>query len=285
MKLFIKVLTLCLLLVFVERFCRWKTGGFRLKKATTLHSYPFGAISQGVPREANQSFYYLASGVQSYVFIGEDGETILKLFKHHHFGPSIDLLKKTLPKKLADSIIKKREGRMKNIFDSALIAYVELQEKTGVFYLHLGKTDQLLNSISLHDKLGISHQIDLDHTEFLLQRRAETVYEKLHHLFEKTKVDEAISSMKELLQLIETRSRQGIKNKDGNILENCGFYHGSPLEIDIGSFIHRNKSSHNPDPHKKAVVRATLQLLNFVKKNYPDELPRCKRELIYENLL
>lgn len=284
MNPFVKSLLLCFSIISIERFCRLQTGGFRFHKAAVTHTYPFKQISGSIPTEAKQPFYYLASGVQSYVFIGKDRETILKLFKHHHFGPSSDTLKKILPQNLSRPLIKKREKRMLNLFSSAQIAYGQLQEKTGVFYLHLGKTNGKHGKISLFDKLGICYDLDLDQTEFILQRRAETAFEKLHKLFKNGQTDEAISSMKDLLHLIEQRSMQGIKNKDGNILENCGFFGRHPLEIDVGSFIHRNASA-NPQPHKKAVLRATLQLLNFVKKNYPEELPRCKRELIYENII
>ncbi len=278
-----KVLFSVAALFVTERFCRLQTDGFRLAKATTSHTYPFQQVSEGSPKQLHQPFYYLGSGVQSYVFLGEDNETILKLFKHHHFGPSVEFCKWALPKCLSKTIVKKREKRMQGLFESAFIAYDKLASHTGVFYLHLGKSTSALGNLPIYDKLGILHHLDLDQTEFILQHKAETVENRLHSLLSQGKVTEAISSMKDLLALIQNRSKKGIKNKDGNVLENCGFLDKQPLEIDIGSFIYRTNSSH-PNPHKKTAIRATLKLLGFIKKHYPQYLFQCRQELLYENI-
>jgi len=275
---------LCLFLVIaVERFCRWQTGGFLFTKATTAHVYPFSSTPQVGPSELHQTFYFLGSGVQSYAFLGEDGKTVIKLFKHHHMGLSTDLMKKLLPQAIATPILRNRENRMKHIFKSAQIAFEELPEETGVYYTHLGKTDCLLGQITLCDKIGIFHQLDLDQTEFVLQKRAEPVCERLHILFRSKKTGEAMQAMQNLLTLIENRSRKGIKNKDGKVTENCGFIRDTPIELDIGSYAYRSRST-NPDPHKKAVLKATLQLLHWVKINYPENLQQCRKCLLDENL-
>ncbi len=274
----------CILLVAIERFCHWQTGGFRLAKATTTHLYPFKASPLPPPQGIYQSFSFLGSGVQFYVFVGEDQQTILKLFKHHHTGPSNDLVATLFPKRFAQTIFNKREKRMSHLLKSAQIAFQYLPKETGVFYIHLQKTDQDLGSIPLYDKIGIAHQLNLDQTEFILQKRIQPLTERLNDLFQRGQIDKALQSMDDLLLLIENRSKAGIKNKDGKILKNCGFLGDEPIEMDIGSYVLR-KESKCPNPHQKARLKATLQLLSWVKCNYPSYLSICREKLIDENAL
>lgn len=274
-----------LALAAVERFCHWQTGGFRMAKAVTSRVYPLNAPFASTPTslpELDQSFYFLASGVQCYVFLGEDGKTILKLFKQYHGYLSTDLLRKAFPPSFTRGALQKREKRMATLFRSARIACENLSEETGVYFTHLQKTTPFFKTIKIYDKLGIPHTLDLDQTEFILQKRAEVAGERLHRLFKNDQVAEANKEMNELLDLIENRSRKGIKNKDGKIMHNCGFLGEKPVELDIGSFVVRSSRSHSHDPHKKARVKATRQLLSWVKKQYPQHFPFCKKELLNE---
>lgn len=275
----IKKMIFCLIaFIALERFCHMQTAGFRLTKASTAHIYPFSAPVEEPPPSIRQSFHYLGKGVQFYVFIGEDQQTILKLFKHHHAGLSTDNAKRLLPKRIADSILKKREKRVMHLFKSTQIALKEIPQETAVFYTHLNKSDHQLGKIALYDKLGIRHQLDLDQTEFILQKRAVPLEEKLNELFITNRVEEAISSMQKLVALIENRSKKGIANKDGRIFRNCGFLENEPLEIDVGSFVYSNK----PDAYKRAKARATKKLLQWVETNYPENLAQAKETLLNE---
>lgn len=268
-------------LVAIERFCHFQTGGFRLNKAICCHEYPFHYETEKIPSCLHQSFHYLGKGVQFYAFLGEDQQTILKLFKHHHLGPSIDVLKKIFPRHFVRGIIASREKRMCHLFRSAKIAIEHLPKETGVLFLHVGKAGNRLGQGKIYDKMGNSYDLDFDTVDFLLQKRAIPVKQMLDSLFQKGLSETAITRMNTLIQLIENRSRKGIKNKDGNILENCGFVGENPVELDIGSFVYRTQSD-NPDPHGKAGMRARLQLLGWVKQNYPDQLPLCKKVLLHE---
>ncbi|NGX39053.1 MAG: hypothetical protein KR126chlam1_00373 [Chlamydiae bacterium] len=282
-KLF-KVFFFVLALVATERFCRSQTDGFRLTKAINSYSYSFKDREQVTPQEVFQSFHFFGSGVQFYVFVGEDQKTILKLFKHHHMGPSTGFIKKYLPDALTKSIVQKREKRMHHLFTSVAIAHNELPQETGVFYTHLSKTNNQLGTIPLYDPLGICHQVDLDRAEFLLQKRAIPLAQYLDPLFKNGCIDQAISAMKGILTLIECRSEMGIKKKDGKVCENCGYIGPLPAEIDIGSYVIRSRSTCK-NPHKKTRLKATLGLLLWVKKHYPENLKECHEKLLDENLL
>jgi hypothetical protein len=265
-----KILCACLLFFAFERFCRIQTGGFRLHKASVRHSYPFTAPTAPPLPCLDQPFYFLGSGVQFYVFEGKDGQTILKLFKHHHLGPSTDTLETLFPKGWIKKLIEKRERRMHHLLTSAKIAEEKLKSQTAVMYTHLEKTEGLLGEAKIYDKLGICHRLNLDRTEFVLQKKAEPLAPYLTRLLKEGEKEKAKASIASLLSLIEERSRLGIKNKDQKVLENCGFINDQPFELDIGSFVTRTKSTH-PNPHQKAAMRAKRQIFNWLKKNRQDE--------------
>lgn len=249
------ILSLCVI-VAIERFCYFQTGGFRLAKVTSTQTYPFSSPVTEPPQSLYQPFHYLGKGVQCYVFIGKDRKTILKLFKHYHTGWPTGA--------------QRRERRMIRMLKSCEIALKQLPQETGVFYAHLQKGDHHLGKIEIHDKLGIVHQLNLDQTEFLLQKRAIPLEEELDRLFSSNQVDAAIERMQSLLGLIEARAMKGIRNKDGRIFQNCGFIGEQPVEIDVGSYGYG---------HAKSSAKARAKLLKWVKENYPQYLKQCEERL------
>jgi len=275
----VKFFLIALAVVAVERFCHWQTDGFRLAKVSVQRTHPFEYPADFPPASIEQKFTFLGSGTQAYAFLGEDGETILKLFKQYHGNFSTDLIA-ALPETIGKTFLEKRDRRLGHILGSAQIAAEMLPEGTGVIYAHLAQTEMGLGTIEIIDKLGMSRSLDLDNTLFVLQKRAELVPDRLHRLFSIGQVQEAVKQMKSLVHLIESRSMQGIKNKDGNVLRNSGFLGDQPVEIDVGSYTHRNKSTH-PNPHKKTAEKASLKLLAWVEKHFPELRKECP-ESLYE---
>lgn len=264
------------LFLLVEWFCNQQTGGFHLSKVSSASPRAFNPSPEPPPPELNQSFTFLAGGVQCYALIGEDKKTVLKVFKERRGKvPTV-----FFQNRLGRPVAKKRSKRVASLFESAWIARHTLPAETGVFYAHLSKTGGDLGKGHFIDKLGITHTVDLDDTAFILQKRATLAKERLEELFSKGAVEEAIESMRSLLTLVETRMQKGIKNKDGNILENCGFIENIPLELDISAYC-----ENSPSDQKKVRNKVAIALLRFVKNHYPEHLETCKQELLYEEIL
>ncbi|NGX45670.1 MAG: hypothetical protein K940chlam2_00826 [Chlamydiae bacterium] len=282
----IVLLILALPLFFgVERFCRWQTGGFRPSKVTchlphTFH-HPVAPISPGLIEEINKTleepFTFLGRGVQCYAFVSQDGTTVLKLFKHHHFGLPSDLLN-FLPLKWAQNVIQKRNQRLHHIYKSAVIASTRLKEESGTLYLHLEKTPGLHPLVTVHDKLKSAYPLDLNDCEFVLQKRARPAREVINEQLVRGSVDGALRSIFALLKLTRLQSELGIKNKDPQVLDNCGFCDSKPLLIDIGSLKMRSRST-NPDPTGKAIFKAKRQILHWIEKKHPSQLSHIEEAL------
>lgn len=246
-----------LLLVGVERFCRHQTAGFRIDK---IHSeFNFSSptakkLPSPIAGRLDQPFHFLGSGVQCYAFLGEDNKTVIKLFKHYHNFPIKGSMRTVTLPAILDSwrsqILESRENRLSSIFTSCTLAYDNFKEESGLLYIHLQHTDSLNKKITVLDKLGIAHEVDLDKTAFVVQEKAEMLKPKITRLLKEGKLEEARACVHSLYQHIIKRSELGISNHDLRVERNIGFIGNQAVEIDIGSFKVKKKQSHKKELEK-----------------------------------
>jgi len=212
---------------------RNKSLGFSPARITSTFSYnPDLAIEEPpdlAPLKSifQQKFKFLAVGSQSYAFVSEDGKYVVKFFMMKHLIPRISDL--WHPEKIAY-----RRKNLLSIFQAHKLAYDELREDAGLVYIHLNKSDHLHTQLSVMDRLGRTHQIDLDNVEFVVQEKAELIFtrlEKLLHQKDPAKVQQCIAA---ILQLVQRRIDRGISDHDKAVKHNYGFIGDRPVHLDIG---------------------------------------------------
>lgn len=192
-----------------------KSFGFSVGKITS--SFPADPTFETPLISANlkyalfsQDYRYLSSGAQLYAFVSEDGKYVIKFFR---------------VKKIEDA------QKRKSLFSAYKLAYEELRKESGLLMLHLNKTTDLSTKLRVRDKLGFSHTIDLDQTEFVVQEKAELIFDYLKKLPSKDQVDQAIGA---ILDLVRHRIEKGITDQDKAVSHNYGFVDGRPIHLDIG---------------------------------------------------
>jgi len=226
----IKPLLFLILLVGVERFTRSQTDGFRVEKTLFDAVEAVESTHQSPPPHEvlEKPFYFLGSGAQFYAFVSEDNQTVLKLFKHYHMWPSSRILKQApLPSflhKWREKTLEKRRERMTNIFSSAQIALNPLSKETGVYALRLSPCKTSYPTVTLYDKIGVLHTLDLNNAPFVLQKRAELI----------TSFDETMADL--IVAAIKHRCKKGVINQDPVPYRNFGILDSNVVEIDLGSF-------------------------------------------------
>ncbi|MDN3506482.1 MAG: hypothetical protein P0S96_04560 [Simkaniaceae bacterium] len=231
MKRLFKLLLIPLVFFGLERATRTQTNGFRLEK--TQSDFPYQKqweIPASTPPldKLKQTFSFLGSGVQCYAFLGEDQETVLKVFKHYHFGLNTKTLSK-LP--LTQKTLAKRKKRIDTIFKSAILAQTTLTKQTGVIHLNINPARETYPTVTIYDKINIAHQLDLNKTPFLLQKKADML---LPYIATHPEQKEAI--MDSYNACVENRTKLQITNTDPILDRNFGVLDGQVIEIDIGSF-------------------------------------------------
>ena len=83
------------------------------------------------------------------------------------------------------SVILSREKRAERLYQSCHTAFENYKEETGLLYVHLNKTPLPMKKLTVHDKLGFAHQLDLESIAFALQKKAHLVYPTLKNFMEK----------------------------------------------------------------------------------------------------
>lgn len=264
---------LAILLFFGLYFVVWeRVGGFEKEKAESdLGSLPEWEVAVGdidLQKILSQRFTYLGKGVQSYAFLSADGTTVLKLFKHYHMWPSNQLFKQLpLPSSYRQKVLEHREKRMQRILGSCHLAFKEYREEAGLLYLHLNKTEGL-PILTLSDRLGRTHYLDLNRTEFALQKRAEPLYATLDAWMEKGDLKESKKAISSLFDLVLIRYQKKIKNKDPSLDRNFGLINGHAVQIDIGSLSKREEDA-SPEKAKREALKTATRLKKWLGKRSP----------------
>lgn len=236
---------------------------------------------QEVLRAIDQPFTYFGCGGQSFVFFSQDGKYVLKLFKQSKFEAPLYVKYMPIPwvfDRYCSKKLEKKKQKLQRDFTSYKIAFDELKEETGLLYVHLNPTDHLKKILPIVDKLGIAHHLDVDHLDFVLQKKAETVYESIEHLAQDGMADEIREKIGAILHVMQTLSCKGFEDRDPNIRTNCGFLENKAIIIDVGKF-KKNDRTKTFDLTLKEIEQVSAPFRTWLETSYPSFLGVFDEEL------
>lgn len=282
MKWIKNTLILCsvaLAAVLLKQFCYSKTDGFALYKIRSSLTFnsewetaPLASLEQEeLSKIFDQPFYYLAKGAQSYVFSSQDGKTVIKFFRLYHLTPPAWITSLAFPLPLTSYKIRKildKQQELDKDFQSYKIAYQEMKSETGLVYLHLNKTDHLKKYLTIYDKIGIAHKLNLDQMEFLVQRKATLVYPAIDQLMKTADLNTAKTAISALVKLLVYRCEKGIFDKDPDLNTNFGFIGPVPVQIDIGRF-RMQQETNSAQAYRDEIRRITDNFHQWLESKYP----------------
>lgn len=257
------------------------TGGFTLSNITSDFSYnPEWEVRNLTPQELAildnatlQPYYYLGKGCQSYVFLSEDGNYVIKFFKYQRYRlqswltyfPPLPAIVKYREEK-QEKKLKKLDGFVK----SWKVAFENLKDETGLIAVHLNKTLNLKQSLTIYDKIGQSHRINLDEMEFCIQRRADMLCTKIESFKEKNDIQSAQNLIVALLHQILSEYKRGLADNDHALMQNTGVLaNGNPVHIDVGQFV-INEQVKNPEVYKQELFTKTYKFKLWLRDQYPE---------------
>jgi hypothetical protein len=274
---------------YVGILCDSLTDGFSVAR---IHSeLPFNPewetsplsepAQQELDQALSQTYRYLGCGGQCFAFCSADGKYVVKFFKHRIRKPYSFFYAATLPfglDHLRQRKLKKALFKHQRDFTSYKIAYEDLREETGLLYVHLNKGTSSNRSLQIIDKLGIGHRIALDQVEFVVQKKAQLVHDKIEDLMADRDPAKAKAALHGILDVIVSRCKKGIFDEDPRIHRNFGFLGETPIFIDVGRFIR--------DPRRKdpAVYQADIQLItkrfrHWLEEAHPELVTTLDEEL------
>lgn len=228
---------------FAEKFCHRATDGFTIAGLTSNVHLAYDTLGSEEEAAAilSQPFTYLGSGGQSFAFASEDGKYVLKFFNNH---PKSWI---PLPKYQA-----KKMEKLRKAYSGYRLAFNEFKEESGLVFLHLNKSHFHAPQVTLVDKLNITHQLDLNAIEFVIQKRAELVRDYMQKY-----PYEAIHAIKQLNELL---CEKNIQDTDPRFYRNMGFIEGKAVLIDPGNCV----IAYGRKP------KLPLKFITWVEANFPE---------------
>ena len=290
---FITVLKTAGLLVgilLVKEFCLKETHGFSLSAIRSdrpfnpeWETHPLTSIEQEELAKAIKQPYYSfgSAGGQSFVFFSEDQQYVIKFFKQRFFNVPLWIRITPLPTIFKPYRDKKTFNRMQKLrrdFASYKMAFDHLQSETGLIYVHLNRTDNLNKTLAILDPLNIEHKINLDEYDFIIQKKAEPIYDRIGRTMFNGQRDEAMKAISSTLDLLIAYSSKGFFDRDPNIRTNCGLLGDSPVLIDIGKIM-RDERMASPLQYQQTVREICEPFTDWLQSAYPELVPYLKNEL------
>ncbi|MBS0626503.1 MAG: hypothetical protein JSS32_10685 [Verrucomicrobia bacterium] len=228
---------LALLLIFgalkiPKNYFRW-TGGFRWSKCE-LNLPNFPSWQSPLPNDQtlqilSQPFIYLKRGSQSYVFTSQDGNYVLKIFAQ-------PLLRRNMLERMNRPFPRPDLNRIREGLEGYRIASELPPSSTGIVYLHLNTTADLLPRAQFRDALGRTHLVSLDKARFVLQRKSAPLSIELKKLAQANRSEEIERLIDSYKEAIALRTSLSIKNWDTDFKHNFGILDGKVIEFDFGEF-------------------------------------------------
>ncbi|WP_052436051.1 hypothetical protein [Neochlamydia sp. EPS4] len=256
------------------------TGGFTIGNISSNLSYnekwvtpPLSSSEkEDLHQILSQKFRYLGKGCQSYVFASEDGLYVLKFIKYQRFRPQawLDYFA-SIPfvNRYRLAKIEKKHNKLNMLFTSWKIAYEHLKPETGLVYVHLNKSHDLKKSLTIYDKLGFAHQLNMDEMEFLLQKRATMLCSTINNFVTNNQVDEAKKLIDNLLKMILSEYQRGYADNDHALMQNTGAIGTAPFHIDVGQFV-VNLNISDPTVYKQELFSKTFKFRLWLAKHHPE---------------
>ena len=219
--------------IALARLTRKATDGFAMAKieGTLL---PGLAQDGALPPEEIFAgpLTYFARGLQCFAFLSADGQYILKVLNNCNHQKAA--LCRWIPG--MQDAAKAAEEKAAQLFASYEIAFEALREETALLYVHLHPTEHLNKRVTLIDRLGIAHTLDLDKAGFMVQKRAKLFYPYLAERRDNGDLAGAQKAVEATLQALLARCKKGVWDNDPLFRTNFGFVEGRPVEIDVGCF-------------------------------------------------
>lgn len=241
-----------------------------------------GISSEEAAMILQKPFSYFAKGTQSYVFLSEDRNYILKIFKAKHLNmprllESLNWLPILGP--MIEAKSERRREKREKIFGGHLLAQSELLS-SGLLYCHFTRSPATENlpKLQVLDKSGTLHTFSPEAVSFLIQKRGIALTTQLQIYRNNGQFEKAQQALHEIFTYLSERNKSGLYDRDPAYAQNLGFIDGVATNLDVGNLQRREEI---PQPSEIAdEIRCRLYgLHNWLHLHYPELIATFDREI------
>lgn len=252
------------LLKFPKHYAQY-TGGFRVSSCRTkLNNRPEwtpSAPSKEVEKVLSQPFFLSQRGSQSYAFMSQDGQYMLKIFakplKQCLFAHKVWPYRPPLDQAIYHL-------QMEKGIEGYHLAGKLSSESTALLYLHLNATEGMLPFVTLQDVFKRTYKLPLDSFRFVLQKKCEMLAPALKKIA-KYRPEEIKPLVDSYLQAIAYRASLGIRNRDTEFRKNFGLLDKKVIEFDCGEYVY-DPALLSEDEQQKEICLFKRQIDYWINK-------------------
>jgi hypothetical protein len=260
-----------------DRFFHHRPRRFSLDKITTSHrsspewnTPPLSSDEQkALEQILSQKFTYYSKGSQAYVFISEDKKHILKFLKQQKLRENswLAYIPLSFNPYYQEFLFKQKKRRA--TFSACTTAFTELKKETGLIYVHINNTCDLNKKVTVFDKSGKQHIVDLNQTSFYVQKRAQLIYSRISELMHNEDIEGAKKIISSVFSLIDFLGKKGIVDNDPILRKNFGLIDDVAVQIDVGK-LRIDPVRQQNCAYKQEVGSITHSFKIWIEKNCPE---------------
>lgn len=224
----------------LDRLCHRSITQFSPHKIKTSNLF-IPSQNQAISKEKreeigsilNQKFVFYHKGKNSYSFISEDGNYLLKFMRTQRVKPKSWLAYIPLSfNPYYQELINTRE-HAKQLAHAWQFAYEELQEETALIYAHTSKKERLRKKVMLLDKNLDPYSLDLDKTVFCIQRHADLFYVQFSQSLRDHDLNLAKERIASIFSLISHLCCKGVLSSESARHLDIGIVDNRVVQVDI----------------------------------------------------
>lgn len=211
----------------------------------------------------SQHFSYLDRGHQSFAFVSADQKYVLKFFYVR------DLKSFSLLPSPSEEALTKSQKKLDMVLEGYQVAFEKDRDNCGLLYVQLAPNPDLNLMVTVNDRFGIPHEVNLSKVPFVIQQKVIPTRNMIKSYLDKGDSTQTIEYLKKIADMYKDSYSRGIYDRDRNVIDNTGFIDGRVIRIDAGRLHYgqewTNPHTFLPDLHLVMVNRIAL----FLHKYYP----------------
>lgn len=209
----------------------------------------------------DQPYSYYSKGCQSYVFLSADGEYVLKFFKYQRYRPQewLEYFSWLAPvERYRLRRLAHKKKKLDKLFNGWKVAYEDLPEETGLVYVQLSRQGSSNQVLTFSDKMGFTHQVNLNEVQFLVQHKADMLCPTIEGYLAIGDRQAAQQLIHATIDLFLSEYERGYVDFDPAIMQNTGVLDGKPIHVDVGQ-ITQTERIFKPEVWKQDLFNKTYK--------------------------
>lgn len=126
--------------------------------------------------------------------------------------------------------------------------------------------------VTIIDKLGFQHIVDLGTVPFILQEKGTTFRDVLDDLIKKGDLETAKKRIGQIIDLYISEYQKGLYDRDHGVMHNAGFVGERPIHLDVGKMSKDDRMKIMSE-HQKDMDLVAAKIQDWLQKQHPKEYP------------